>query len=106
MPNIEVLYTRHYRVPVYLTDKNRGHPTFPDDCVRYIKNVGFKDDFLQHGKWQPEPTGGATIVIVEDTKTKQRTFGIARCSVKDNFCYQRGRDIAIGRAKRKLECQK
>ena len=101
----KVLYTRHYRVPAYWTpQKQRGHPVFRQNNFRYIRNVGFKDDFLQYLDWTPLPNGGATIAIVENS-VGDRAYGTARCSFSDNFSYKRGRQIATNRAIKKLEVQ-
>lgn len=46
-----------------------------------------------------ESRGGLTVVY----EPSRRTFGIAKCSMRDMYCKKLGRIIALGRAKAKPE---
>jgi hypothetical protein len=49
------------------------------------------------------PRGGRTIVTLVDEWGEAVARGEARCSDLDNFCRRRGREIALGRAMKKLK---
>lgn len=51
---------------------------------------------------QPAPRGGTTAceITMPDGHT---TWGVAECSERDNYCKKIGRDIALGRALKKLQ---
>ena len=50
-----------------------------------------------------EDTRGRTICDITEKGTKKVLFsGISLCSIKDNFCKETGRKIALTRAIRKL----
>lgn len=46
----------------------------------------------------PLPQGGETIVEIEEEGGRLVGVGMARCSVRDNYCKHIGRAIATGRA--------
>lgn len=48
------------------------------------------------------PTGGATEALIIDEENKPLAIGFASCSIKDPFNKKIGRDIAIGRAVKRL----
>lgn len=51
-------------------------------------------------RFYPESKGGETechLVLRDGTEI----VGVAQCSLKDNFCYRIGREIALGRALKK-----
>lgn len=82
----------HYRVP-----RNRGsakgEPPF-FSLYRYYRD---KD------KMKPNEKGGKTICYIRDPNGNNIAVGEATCSMSDNFCYRIGREIALGRALKKLE---
>lgn len=55
----------------------------------------------------PETKGGKTEVIIqvfdEHGDPLAKFVGVALCSMKDNFCYRIGREIAFGRALKQLD---
>ena len=77
------VYFEHWRYVDGATDK------YP---LRYTKG---------ETEWMPACRGGKTVahVVAEDGT---EVIGEALCSLKDNFVYQIGRDIALGRALKKL----
>ena len=48
--------------------------------------------------WPPAERGGHTMCYIEDEAGTLLGLGVARCSMKDAFCYRIGREIARGRA--------
>lgn len=54
-------------------------------------------------QWQPAIKGGYTICYAYDEKGALVSMGIAQCSKVDSFCYYLGREIARGRALKRLE---
>lgn len=53
----------------------------------------------------PHPRGGYTVCIIKQPN-KPSVMGFAYCSREDNFCYERGRAIAFGRAEKLLQTLK
>lgn len=55
----------------------------------------------------PTTKGGKTEVTIqvfdEHNDPVIKFVGVANCSLKDNFCYKLGREVATGRAKKQLE---
>jgi hypothetical protein len=55
----------------------------------------------------PETKGGKTEVTIqvfdEHNDPVIKFVGVANCSLKDNFCYKLGREIAFGRALKQLD---
>ena len=54
---------------------------------------------LTHGVM---PEGRYTFALALDMNRKQVAFGMARVSPTDHFCKKIGRNIAVGRAKKRL----
>ena len=87
----------YYRVP--LTNEllpAKGRPNYLE-TKRYFRGDGFPNYPLN----QPSAKGGITICRFTINGKEQATR--AFCSHSDNFCYQIGREIALGRAKKQLE---
>lgn len=51
--------------------------------------------------WTPKTKGGMTICTLTN-ENGLWVEGVAVCSLDDSFNYQRGREIAYGRARRKM----
>ena len=58
------------------------------ECRRYMRGVS---------DWEPHECGGVTICHAYNEK-EFLAMGLAFCSMKDNFSYRLGREIAKGRA--------
>ena len=87
---------RYYRVPELLEAGRRGRPR-ADDLFPFPRGNG------QKPAWRPAPRGGAAECDLLDDDGKLLSTGRAECSLADAFCYRIGRDIARGRAWKKLE---
>lgn len=65
----------------------------PDEVLAvYYRNNKNSNTFY------PYPNGGKTIVTVRDTQTGYKFVGVATCSMKDQFSYKVGKEIALKRA--------
>jgi len=85
MPDEYRFEYRHYRPP-------RGLGAYCKEvkCIRYMRGVS---------TWQPSERGGVTACFVYSEDVEEPVaMGLAFCSIKDNFSYRLGRQIAIGRA--------
>jgi len=95
------LITEYYRVPAGLVVPEKGQAT-EYYWKRYKRKFGF--DTL-HGTLQDWPAGskgGKTVCrAILDDGTEY--VAEAYCSFSDNFCYKRGRQIAMGRLKKQLK---
>jgi len=62
------------------------------------------DCYYRRGQteWEPAPRGGITECGIYDRDGICITYGKARCSLKDAFCYRVGREISRGRALKSL----
>lgn len=85
---------RHWRIPeaFFYTDTDQ-----PNIMVRWYRKDKDKRNWqVAHEK------GGKTEVAIdvfdEHGDPLARFVGVALCSMKDNFCYKLGREIAMGRA--------
>ena len=93
------VFVKHWRVPYGY--KGKGNPL---DCFLVPYSKSNKDYSLV---FYPATKGGKTEVTIQvfdehgDPVTK--FVGVANCSLKDNFCYKLGREIATGRAEKQLE---
>jgi hypothetical protein len=109
--------TKYYRVPeiLALAGGGRWSPGEVDEAsFRYMRgmkqfvadpDLPMVADILDLENAKPYPRGGATsvsITAVHNNK-EQTVMGVAICSMRDPFCYNRGRQIAIGRAVKELE---
>jgi len=69
----------------------------------YVKGNGFLSFNNQTPVLKKEEVynkGGAVTCVIEDNG--KRVIATAYCSFSDNFNYKRGRDIALGRALKRL----
>lgn len=71
-----------------------------------------QNELRQYGRsnnayFYPTTKGGKTEVTIqvfdEHDDPVIKFVGVANCSMKDNFCYKLGREIALGRATKQLE---
>lgn len=91
------IYYEHFRVMVWQkpsANKRKGRP--------YLSML----ERFRRGrtKWLPYERGGHTVCTIRDDEdNKILGVGAATCSMSDNFNYKIGRDIARGRAEKKLE---
>lgn len=83
----------HYRVHNSI-ECCKGRPD-PRHLQRYYR--GGRKGYKSLYKWSPRSKGGATVCTVT-FKNGVQFSGTAYCSMGDTFCYQVGRDIALGRA--------
>jgi hypothetical protein len=86
------IVVRYYRIPELVfavtSPRKRKGKTSPVDVLPYTKNdPGFS----------PSCRGGITLVSVLDGDGKTVAEASANCSLKDNFSYRIGREIAFGR---------
>lgn len=62
-----------------------------------------KFDGLSEGLKKILPTGGATEAVIMDPEGNLVASAYAACSKRDHFSKRIGRDIAVGRAIKRLE---
>ena len=79
----------HYRVPRN-RDTSKGEPPL---CSLYKYYRGYK--------MKPNEKGGKTVCRIYHGD-ELVSIGTATCSMSDNFCYRIGREIAYGRACKKM----
>ena len=84
---------KHYRV-----DRETG------DLLHYQRPHTKTNGVRVKPKFKPAERGGLTTCTLIDGETA--TVGHATCSEKDAFCYRIGREIAYGRALKRLEEQR
>lgn len=89
----------HYRVPL------KGMPP-----CRWSRKNKWSDKGLNDNHIEPEPHGGRTLCIIwvqgDKPEDDQMFAGEAICGKKETYSYKIGRDIAFGRAVKKLEGEK
>ena len=86
----------HYRVPSHRAESKKGKPK---RYYWYKRGRGFENPALIT---DPHPKGGRIECYLYKDDVMIST-GTAVCSMSDNFCYRIGREIALGRALKKLE---
>jgi hypothetical protein len=105
--SIRSRYT-HWRAPEAYREVNQGKPKL-GDVYLYSRSNGWYDKALRiidRAAWKkhvrPAARGGATICQIVDSYGHTVAVGLALCSFSDNFCYETGRTLALGRALRQL----
>uniref|UniRef100_A0A6M3L9R5 Uncharacterized protein n=1 Tax=viral metagenome TaxID=1070528 RepID=A0A6M3L9R5_9ZZZZ len=96
-----------------MNDNLQDEPDKPDSTEVYCmyKHWRLKKDLAEHGvafafwyqrgrtEWMPHERGGATQCFIKRCSDGAVVaIGFAECSIKDTFCYAKGRRIARGRA--------
>ena len=87
---------KHYRVNFY--------PPYQFEESRYLERQDIPVFRYHRGEsdWTPFERGGLTICEIRDDAGNIIATGEAECSLKDAFCYRIGRQIAEGRARKRL----
>lgn len=110
---IEKVIYSHYRYPSLketLEDNRNASAKITENKYIYllIDNEFYFIDSMyiysrnRQNKFKPSANGGETRCVIV-LKNGIESVGTSECSVKDNFCYKTGREIAYQRALAKLE---
>jgi len=96
---IDKVHFTYQRIPISWDDKTpkKGRPS-QRLLFLYVRGVGF--GFTTK---QPPRSKGGRVICTITTKDDSQYSGEAHCSCSENFCYKRGRDISLGRAKKLME---
>lgn len=87
---IEQVYTEYYRLP----EQFNKVTSLTEEAIINLVERYYR---TKPNTFTPSVKGGATRVVVKFSNGRE-VIGYSTCSVKDNFSYKLGRQIALGRA--------